>query len=361
MSFEVAVNDAVGSSGRCSRCGAPLAPGELACPKCFALVNADALADIAARARAAEARVDLAAAEALWRSSLSLLPVSAKQADWVRAHIAELNAQRIAPRAPDAHGRRWKRYLGPLAPIALLAAKAKTFLLLIFKLKFIFSLIAFAGLYWSLYGMRFGIGFAALILCHELGHYVDVRRRGLKAELPLFLPGLGAFVRYEAANVTAAAIAEISLAGPFAGLLSSAACALIWWHSGERVWAALAYTGAFLNVLNLIPVWILDGKKALDPLSQMMRWMLLAIAALLWIIAHNAVFLIVAVGIAFRIFMDRKIESSTAVYDGGSALPLNSSVPVPTTVGTHEVSAAFAYFATLLVLFALLMAAVPAS
>src|SRR2546429_5828250 len=33
-----------------------------------------------------------------------------------------------------------------------------------------------------LYGAGFGVGFAALILAHEMGHYIDIRRRGLPAE-----------------------------------------------------------------------------------------------------------------------------------------------------------------------------------
>ena len=67
---------------------------------------------------------------------------------------------------------------GSLAPLAIALSKAKV-LLAVFKLKFLFSLFAFLGFYWALFGMRFGIGFAVLILIHEMGHYVDIKRRGL--------------------------------------------------------------------------------------------------------------------------------------------------------------------------------------
>jgi hypothetical protein len=67
---------------------------------------------------------------------------------------------------------------GPLASLAIALSKAKV-LLAVFKLKFLFSLFAFLGFYCALFGMRFGIGFAVLILIHEMGHYVDIKRRGL--------------------------------------------------------------------------------------------------------------------------------------------------------------------------------------
>jgi len=56
------------------------------------------------------------------------------------------------------------------------------------------SLGAFATFYWALYGAKFGVGFAILILVHEMGHFIDIRRRGLPAEMPVFLRGLGAYV-----------------------------------------------------------------------------------------------------------------------------------------------------------------------
>jgi len=40
---------------------------------------------------------------------------------------------------------------------------------------------------------------------------------------------------------------------------SLAVCVLLWWKTGNGLWAALARAGAWLNVLNLIPVWLLDG------------------------------------------------------------------------------------------------------
>src|SRR5439155_7557954 len=85
------------------------------------------------------------------------------------------------------------------------------------------------------------------------------KRRGLPAEMPVFLPGLGAYVRWGALGVPLETRAAVSLAGPLAGWFAAAVCALLWFHTHDRIWAALAQVGAWLNILNLIPVPILDG------------------------------------------------------------------------------------------------------
>ena len=170
----------------------------------------------------------------------------------------------------------WAKRLGPLGPLAILLAKGKGLLAALFKLKFLLSFAAFFGLYWAAYGWKFGIGFATLILIHEMGHFVDIKRRGLAAEMPVFLPGLGAYVKWAALGVSVETRAAISLAGPLAGFLAAAACTTVWWQTGDPLWAALARSGAWLNLLNLIPVWVLDGGQAVLALDKLQRALLLA-------------------------------------------------------------------------------------
>src|ERR1700722_14256379 len=196
----------------------------------------------------------------------------------------------------------WVKRLGPLAPIAIVLAKSKGLLLALFKLKFLFSFFAFLAIYWALYGFKFGVGFAVLILVHELGHYVDIRRRGLPADVPVFLPGLGAYVRWQALGVTRQTRAAVSLAGPLAGLIGSAVCAGIWYHTGSGVWAALARTSGMLNILNLTPVWIFDGGQAANALDKAQRFVLLAACLALWAVSREGVLALVAAGVIYRLF-----------------------------------------------------------
>jgi Zn-dependent protease len=249
------------------------------CANCHALVHAQQLEQLAAAAHAHQERQEYAAARAVWAKALELLPPDAAQAEWIRDTLRRLDAQLLAgPTA--ATGNAWTRKLGPLAPLALVLAKGK-FLLSLFKLKFLLTLGAFIAFYWSLYGVRFGIGFAALILVHEMGHFIEVKRRGLPAEMPVFLPGLGAYVRWTALGVPLRTRSFVSLAGPMAGLIGALVCVLLWWRTGAAFWIGLATLSAMLNVLNLIPVWVLDGGQAIAALDRNERVIIAAGAVVL--------------------------------------------------------------------------------
>jgi Zn-dependent protease len=284
----------------CKACSYELAPEVLACPQCHALVHASELQGLAATAKRLEEQHQFLQARDHWMKALALLPRESSQAEWIRdnARKLELAASQSLPQTSS----RWVNKLGPLAPIALVLVKGKTLFLTIFKLKFLLSLGAFMAFYWTLYGAKFGIGFAALILIHEMGHFVDIKRRGLPAEMPVFLPGLGAYVRWQALGVSGQARAAISLAGPLAGWIASVACALVWWKTGNSLWAALARAGAWLNVLNLIPVWILDGGQAVLVLDKTERIALVTTCVALSFVLGESIFFLVAAGAAWRLF-----------------------------------------------------------
>lgn len=230
---------------------------------------------------------------------LELLPADSSQSAWVRDKLAELTRSGHGPMQKDSPA--WARKLGPLAPVVLFLLKGKVFLSLL-KIPFLLSFVAFAGIYWGLYGARFGIGFAVLILVHELGHFIEIRRRRLAADLPMFIPGFGAYVRWTAAGVTAETRAFVSLAGPLAGACGAALCALLWLRTQDRLWVALASFSAFINLMNLIPVWSLDGGQAFAAVDRVGR-ICIALAALLCAAYFSQPFLLlVAGGAAFRAF-----------------------------------------------------------
>jgi Zn-dependent protease len=290
-------------TGNCARCSHPLAPGALACDQCHALVHADELEQLSNEAKTLESKGELHLARDRWLMALPLLPRGSKQADWIQAHARELELKINARLAPPPSENNWARKAGPLGAIGLLLLKAKTLLLFALKLKFLVSLGAFIAVYWALYGAKFGIGFALLILVHEMGHFIDVKRRGLPAEMPVFLPGFGAYVKWQALGVPLETRAAVSLAGPLAGLIASVACALVWWNTNDPVWAALARSSAWLNILNLIPVWMLDGGQAAIALGKNERLLLLTGTLALWLVFRENVLLLVALGSGFRAFV----------------------------------------------------------
>lgn len=288
----------------CKRCAGDLLPGALVCDQCHALVHSEELEHLAESAKKLEAKGQLREAREQWLSGLPLLPPKSKQANWIEQHARSLSdqADKIQP-VPEASENKWAQRLGPVGPIAIVLAKSKVLLAAIFKLKFLLSFVAFLGFYWAAFGMKFGLGFAVLILIHEMGHYIDIKRRGLPADMPVFLPGFGAYVRWRALGVSTETRAAISLAGPLAGFFAAVACALLWWHTGDPLWAGLARAGAFLNLLNLIPVWMLDGGQAATALSKNERILLLTACLALWLVLGESVFFLVAIGAGYQVFM----------------------------------------------------------
>jgi Zn-dependent protease len=285
----------------CRRCSEELAPGALVCAKCHALVHSEQLDQLAAEAKEFEAKRDLRQARERWLMGLPLLPANSRQADWIQNHARSLDAEADRLQQPESENK-WAQKLGPVGPLAVLLAKGKFLLSAIFKLKFLLSFVAFFGFYWAAFGAKFGIGFAVLILIHEMGHYIDIKRRGLPAEMPVFLPGLGAYVRWQALGVPIETQAEVSLAGPFAGFLAAVACTAIWYQTNDPLWAALARSGAWLNVLNLIPIWMLDGGHAALALSKMERIILLTASLALWLLLGENLFFLVALGAGYQVF-----------------------------------------------------------
>jgi Zn-dependent protease len=205
-------------------------------------------------------------------------------------------------RAPDPPSRprrpAWfKRRLGPiLAALIALLAKLKTLVLLLPKLKVLTTagtMLVSVAAYSLLWGWQFAAGFVVLLLVHEMGHVIALRREGIRASAPMFIPFLGAVISARSLGDNATAEARVGLAGPILGSIGSAACILIWHATGNDLWRALGYTGFLLNLFNLLPVVPLDGGRAMAAMAPWM-WLLgfLALIPLLFYFP-NPIFLII--------------------------------------------------------------------
>jgi Zn-dependent protease len=179
----------------------------------------------------------------------------------------------------------WRRALGVLAGLGVLlfkfAAKAKALLLLLPKLKLFTtsaSMLVSIGAYSLIWGWKFAIGFVLLLLVHELGHVIQLRREGIPASAPMFIPFLGAVVAMKELPKDAAAEARVGLAGPVLGSLAALVPLALYGLTGDELFKALAFVGFFLNLFNLLPVLPLDGGRAMAALSP---WMWLVGYALL--------------------------------------------------------------------------------
>jgi Zn-dependent protease len=117
------------------------------------------------------------------------------------------------------------------------------------------------------YGWRYAIGFVGLIFCHEMGHYAAARMRGLNVGAPTFIPFVGAWIELKDQPMNAETEAYVGLAGPVAGSFAALAVYALARYSGETWLLALAYSGFFLNLFNLIPLSPFDGGRVTAVLS----------------------------------------------------------------------------------------------
>jgi len=118
------------------------------------------------------------------------------------------------------------------------------------------------------YGIGYGLGFVLLLLIHELGHGYFIKRAGLDAGWPIFIPGFGAMISLRGQVPDADTEARIAYGGPLAGAASAVACAGIYFLTDSRLALALASTGFILNLFNLIPLSPLDGGRVAQAFSR---------------------------------------------------------------------------------------------
>ena len=167
-----------------------------------------------------------------------------------------------------------RKLWAPIVGLGLLIWKAKFVFAAIFKFKAIASLasmFASVGAYALLWGWQFGVGFVALILVHELGHYFEARRQGVPVAAPMFVPFLGAYVMHQRVDDPTDS-AKISLAGPIVGSLGAAGAWAIGAGNGSDLMVALAFTGFLLNLINLAPIVPLDGGAVLHAIRPSGGW-----------------------------------------------------------------------------------------
>ncbi|HEX3595315.1 MAG TPA: site-2 protease family protein [Polyangiaceae bacterium] len=170
-----------------------------------------------------------------------------------------------------------------LAGLMALLAKAKGLLFLVKGLQFGKVLLTMGSMFVMIwvearyYGWWYGVGFVLLIFIHEMGHAFAIRRAGLAAGLPVFIPFVGAFISLRDQPRSPREEATIALAGPVAGAAASALCALVYLLTTQRLFLALAYGGFFLNLFNMIPISPLDGGRAASVFSRKAWWIGVAV------------------------------------------------------------------------------------
>jgi Zn-dependent protease len=192
-----------------------------------------------------------------------------------------------------------KRIGSALAALGALIAKffaaIKGLLLLLPKAKLLVTFgtaMASVVLYSLVFGWWFAVGFVALLFVHEMGHVIQLRREGIRATAPVFVPFLGAVVGMKQMPGDALAEARVGLAGPILGTAGSAVCLVLAEATGSSALRALAYVGFLLNLINLVPLTPFDGGRAMAAMAPAMWFVGLGVMVFLLLITHITFLLI---------------------------------------------------------------------
>jgi Zn-dependent protease len=321
----------------CPDCTTELADGLLSCPVCHRLVHGERLRQLAADAATATEAGDSSRALTAWREALALLPPTTEQARAISQKVSSLSAQvSVSPLLVSPSHSGPSRSVGGALTAAGAAAlvlwkfkfvavflltKAKFLVLGLTKASTFFSMLVTASVYWTIWGWWFAAGVIASIYVHEMGHVAALRRFGIPASAPMFVPGLGAFVRMHSRPHTPREDARVGLAGPLWGLGAVLAGYGLFLSTGHELFSAVAKFAAWLNLFNLIPVWHLDGSRGLAAITRGDRWLLALVVGLMWAISEEGLLVLILLVIAGRAWFEQPpVERDTTALAQFAAL-----------------------------------------
>ena len=188
-----------------------------------------------------------------------------------------------------------RKLAAPLVGLGLLIVKFGGLLL---KLKVLTTggtmLVSIAAYAW-LWGLPFAIGFVLLIFVHELGHVLELRRQGIPASAPLFIPFLGAVIGMKQLPDDAWKEARVALAGPILGSVGAATCWIAGEATGSDVLIGLAFVGFLLNLFNLVPIVPLDGGRAAGALHPVFWFVGLLMMVALVVLRPNPILILILI------------------------------------------------------------------
>jgi Zn-dependent protease len=187
-------------------------------------------------------------------------------------------------------------------------------------LKTLLTLVISFGAYALFFGPWFAAGLVVMILIHEMGHVVEIRRQGMAASAPLFIPFFGAAIFQRQHPTDALKQAQIGIAGPLAGSVAATVAFVMYGSTHSSVLLFWAYIGFLINLFNLIPVGMLDGGWILAVVSKWFQivGLIALVAAVFWIGFSPIILIIVLLGLPAVVERFRNDQS-----------PYYQSVPVP--------------------------------
>jgi tetratricopeptide (TPR) repeat protein len=190
------------------------------------------------------------------------------------------------------------------------------------------SMVAFYAATIPYMGWEFGLQLLFIILLHELGHLLAMQFFGYRNTSMLFIPFFGGVAMGKNENATLSQKFWIMILGPLPGILlgmvmlfgSHGNASLSWWHS-----FGLWMVG--INLLNLLPIYPLDGGKIVSLLLQPYPYIgvgfkLICTILSIWLGYFGAqVFIFIGVAIALSLPLDLRTARAISQLKKQTAPP----------------------------------------
>jgi Zn-dependent protease len=221
---------------------------------------------------------------------------------------------------------------GLLLLVGVGALKAKGFLLLFFekvRLLLVNPFEGFGAMQYAIAGGSFVVtiaayatkwplavvvGFVVITLIHEIGHAVAIRAKGLRAGFMVFIPFIGGAVSIKDQPHSVYDDAIIGLAGPAAGTAASLICLQIYKWIDDPLWLLIAFLGFGLNLINLLPIGMLDGGRISAAVTKWM-WVFGGAAVVYKVVQQpNPLIVLIAVLAAFQVYASLNREKTDPHY-----------------------------------------------
>ena len=207
-----------------------------------------------------------------------------------------------------------RRFFAPILAVGFVVLKWGAVLLKLKVFTTAASMLVSIAAYAWIWGLPFAVGFVALIFVHELGHVVELRRQGVPASAPLFIPFLGAVIGMKQLPDDAWKEARVALAGPILGSVGAAVFLVAADASGSDLLMALAFVGFFLNLFNLIPIVPLDGGRAVAALHPAIWLLGLLMMVGIAVISPNPILIIIVIVGALELWRRWRERGEAAEY-----------------------------------------------
>jgi Zn-dependent protease len=217
---------------------------------------------------------------------------------------------------PTPPTRRAARF-GPLGVAAVfLLGKLKWVLagLKMMNLGTLLTMLLSVGAYATMWGWKFAFGFVLLLFVHELGHAIAMRRLGIPAGAPVFIPFVGAVIAMRGMPRNAWVEAIVGIGGPLLGTLGAAVCLAVGIATGHLFWFGLASTGFMLNLFNMIPVSPLDGGRIVGVVSRWLWVVGYAIGIAVFLLTFSPILALILITGIFQFSKTWKVKSLNPDY-----------------------------------------------